>query len=149
MSKSACSTLNQYSTFSRKLRSTQNGKLLINLCAGFLGIYVMFIVGYHSTQVDVLCAIAGGLLHYFMLATFAIMAAEAVSLYINLVAVFGWNRVKRHYILKTSLISWSKCHNETEVTIFQITMPSFAVLPFIIVVISFAPNYKNYIGDQL
>ena len=92
----------------RKLRSTINGKLLINLCVGFTGIYLMFIVSYHLTPWHIPCAIAGALLHYFMLVTFAIMAAEAISLYIHLVVVLGWNAIKSHYTLKTTLIAWSK-----------------------------------------
>ena len=70
---------------------------------------MMFIVAYHSTTVIPLCAIAGGLLHYFMLVTFAIMAAEAVNLYMKLVQVLGCTAIQQRYVLKSTLISWSKC----------------------------------------
>ena len=57
----------------------------------------------------VVCAVAGGLLHYFLLVTFFLMSAEAISLYTKLVIVMGIpDVIKRRYILKATLISWSE-----------------------------------------
>ena len=58
-----------------------------------------------------MCAIAGGLLHYFLLVTFFMMAAEAVNLYTKLVIVMGVpDIIKNRYVLKAALISWCKYH---------------------------------------
>lgn len=86
-----------------------HGKLLVNLCLSLLGIYVMFVVASLMARTPrIPCALAGAVLQYFLLVTFAIMAAEAISLYINLVVVLGWNTVKHRYALKTTLVAWSK-----------------------------------------
>ena len=93
----------------RKLRNLDAGQLLVNLSFGLLGIYVMFIVSLLGTEPEEFCAVAGGLLHYFMLATFFLMAAEAISLYLKLVVVLGIPEfLSNRYVLKVSLISWSK-----------------------------------------
>ena len=91
----------------RKLRTSVAGQLVINLCISFLGIYISFILAFFSPKVDGLCVFAGILVHYFLLATFFIMAAEAVNLYILLVVVIG-TKIER-YALKSMLIAWSKC----------------------------------------
>lgn len=104
-----CHHMQQFSScFYRKLRASVPGKLLLNLCFALIGLYSMFIMAYHSTTVIPLCAVAGGLLHYFMLVMFAVMAAEAINLYIKLVVVLGWHAVQRHYVLKATLVCWSK-----------------------------------------
>ena len=55
------------------------------------------------------CAVAGGLLHYFLLATFFLMTAEAINLYTKLVIVIGVPYfIKNRYVLKAALISWSE-----------------------------------------
>ena len=48
----------------------------------------MFLVGLYATEPEPLCAVAGGLLHYFMLATFFLMGAEAISQ--NLLLFLGY-----------------------------------------------------------
>ena len=59
---------------------------------------------------DELCAVVGGLLHYFLLVTFFLTAAEAVNLFVKLVVVLGAPYfIKNRYVLKAALISWSKC----------------------------------------
>ena len=96
----------------RKLRTSEAGQLLLNLCFGLLGIYIMFIICLvvAGRDLDELCAVAGGLLHYFLLATFFLMAAEAINLYTKLVVVLGVPFIiKNRYVLKAALISWSKC----------------------------------------
>ena len=97
----------------RKLRTSEAGQLLMHLSFGLLGIYVMFIICFLMADdkvPDALCAIAGGLLHYFLLVTFFLMAAEAINLYTKLVIVLGVPSViKNRYVLKAGLISWSKC----------------------------------------
>ena len=64
------------------------------------------LMGVHSTSVPVLCAIVGAMLHYFFLATFMIMAAQAVDLYYKLVVVIR-GKID-FYVLKATLLCWSK-----------------------------------------
>ncbi len=93
----------------RKLRASEAGQLLVNLCLTLLGLYIMYIISLHATGNQYVCAVAGGLLHYFMLAAFLAMAGEAVSLYTKLVMVLGVPPIiKNRYLLKTCLIVWSK-----------------------------------------
>jgi hypothetical protein len=74
-----------------------------------MGIYIMFIVSIHGTEPEEFCAVAGGLLHYFLLVTFFLMAAEAINLYLKLVIVLGIPEfLSNRYVLKASLIAWSK-----------------------------------------
>ena len=81
----------------------------MNLCLALLGLYIMFIVSLHGTANRFVCAVAGGLLHYFMLATFLAMAVEAVSLFTKLVLVLGIPPfIKHRFVLKAFLITWSK-----------------------------------------
>ena len=93
----------------RKLRTTVAGQLLLHLCCGLLGIYILFIVCFLVVDDEVVCAVAGGLLHYFLLVTFFLMAAEAVNLFTNLVIVIGVpSIISNRYVLKATLISWSE-----------------------------------------
>ena len=106
-----CIYINDFSH--RKLRSTTNGRLLINLAVSLLAIYIFFIVSGHirpygDTQtVDIICGISSALLQYFMLVYFGWTAAEALNLYFSLVKVFEAKTI-RHYTLKVGLIIWSK-----------------------------------------
>ena len=88
----------------RKLRTTDHGQLLLNLCFSLLGLYILFIAAIHSKGVSIICAVVAALLQYFVLVTFMIMAAEAVHLYIKFVIVLGWKIY--HYVLKTAILSW-------------------------------------------
>ncbi len=111
----------------RKLRISERGKLLLNLCFALLGLYASFILAIHSSGVPGLCAVISALLQYFMLVTLFAMASEALNLYMKLVVVFGKQIQK--YFLKAALVSW--------------------IVPLFIVIFSFAPNYRQYIGDHL
>jgi len=100
----------------RKLRSSEAGQLLIQLCFGFLGIYVMFIVAFYTTSVTALCVISGALVQYFLLATFLVMAGESINLYMKLVVVLGAKI--ESYVLKVAIVAWSKLQ-EFHVYIWQ------------------------------
>ncbi len=81
----------------------------MNLCFGLLGIYILFIICLQATRNEYVCAVAGGLLHYFLLASFFLMAAESINLFVKLVIVLGIPPIiKNRYVLKAALISWSK-----------------------------------------
>ena len=130
----------------RKLRSSQAGQLLLHLSLALLGVYVLFIVFLMAVKQEVVCAIAGGLLHYFLLVTFFLMAAEAVNLYAKLVVVLGVpDIIQNRYVLKAALISWRKSCNAANVIIDCL----FPVVPMFIVILSEAPNWRNYIGEEL
>ena len=92
----------------RKLRLSNHGQLLLNLCFALLGLYISFIFSIHSSSVPPLCAIVSIMLHYFMLVVFMVMAAEAVNGYMKLVVVLGHNI--SHYVIKVTVICWSKLH---------------------------------------
>lgn len=89
----------------RKLRSSEPSQLLILLCFGYLGIYIMFIISFYATVTPALCVLSGAILHYFMLATFILMAAEAINLFLKLVIVFS---TVEFYVAKAAIIAWSK-----------------------------------------
>ncbi|XP_019850052.1 PREDICTED: hemicentin-1-like isoform X1 [Amphimedon queenslandica] len=110
---------------SKKLRSSDHGQLLLNLCFALMGLYLSFIVALHSKNTNGFCAFSGAVLQYFFLVTFAIMAAEAINLYINLVIVLG--RKIQSFALKVTIVSW--------------------VAPVFIVLLCFSPDYRNYISS--
>ena len=92
--------------FYRKLRTSDHGQLLLNLCFALMGLYITFIFAVHSRDVPGLCAITGAVLQYFFLVTFMVMAAEAINLYMNLVIILG--QKISHFVLKATITSWSK-----------------------------------------
>ena len=93
--------------FYRKLRTSDHGQLLLNLCFALMGLYITFIFAIHSRDVPGLCAVTGAVLQYFFLVTFMVMAADAINLYMNLVIVLG--QKISHFVLKATITSWSKC----------------------------------------
>ena len=94
-----------------------------------------------------MCAVAGGLLHYFLLVTFLLMAAEAISLYTKLVIVMGIpDIIRSRYVLKATLISWSEFGSNNHGQRF--TWFHSLVVPLFIVIISEAPDWKNYVEDE-
>ncbi len=102
--------LSYFASFYRKLWSSVPSQLLILLCFGYLGIYVMYIVAFYSTAVPALCVVSGAILHYFMLATFILMAAEAINLFNKLVLVF--TRVEK-FVTKAAITAWGRWHMNT------------------------------------
>ena len=142
----------------RNLRKTTHAKLLANLCFALMGLYATFIVSTVSTGVPVLCGLASALLHYFFLAVFFWMAAEAIHLHRKLVTVFKPDI--KWYLYIAMAICWGELVGAEGVC--REYMPScytlficcsslivLAVVPFFIVVVSFAPHYQNYIHPQL
>lgn len=117
----------------------------------------MFIVSLHGTKPEQFCAVAGGLLHYFMLVTFFLMAAEAINLYLKLVIVLGIPEfLKNKYVLKVSIIAWSKLHAWSGQCLLDLNHEIhdcgvflFPVVPLIIVIVSEAPNWRNYVRGTL
>ena len=90
----------------RNLRKTVHAKLLINLCFALVGLYVTFIISTVSTGVPVLCGVVSALMHYFFLAVFFWMAAEAFHLHRKLVSVFKPDI--EHYVFIVMAICWGR-----------------------------------------
>ena len=88
----------------RKLRSSDHGQLLLNLCFALMGLYITFIIALHSRADEGFCAFIGAVLQYFFLVTFMTMAAEAINLYMNLVVVIG--KKITYYVLKAVIVCW-------------------------------------------
>ena len=90
----------------RVLRKTVHSKLLINLCFALVGLYITFIISTFSTGVPVLCGVVSALMHYFFLAVFFWMAAEAIQLHRKLVTVF---KPEIHsYAFITMAVCWGR-----------------------------------------
>ena len=83
-----------------------HAKLLINLCFALVGLYVTFIISTASTGVPVLCGVVSALMHYFFLAVFFWMAAEAIQLHRKLVSVFKPDIV--NYVYIAMAICWGR-----------------------------------------
>ena len=96
--------------FYRKLRQSDHGQLLLNLCFALLGLYFFFILAIHSTAVTELCMLVAALLQYFFLVSFMAMAVEAIDLYMKLVVVLG-SKIS-YYTLKAAIICWGKQKNK-------------------------------------
>ena len=88
----------------RNLRKALHVKLLLNLCAALFGLYVTFIISTVSMSVPVLCGVVSALMHYFFLAVFFWMGAEAIHLHRKLVSVFKPDI--KSYILIAMAICW-------------------------------------------
>ena len=126
----------------RKLRTSDNGQFVLNLCFALCGLYVTFMIAGYSTKHPFICAVSAALLHYFFLVTFMIMASEAINLYMNLVIVIG-GRIG-HYVLKATIISWGML-----VLLYYHHLSLCLVTPLFIVLFCFAPNHKNYLSEYL
>ena len=102
-----CSYLCIKMSFFRKLRTKDQGQLLLLLCFALLGLYVTFILAGIPPiiQVDGLCVAFSSLIQYFMLVTFMSMLAESVNLYMKLVVVLG--RIS-YYVIKAYIVVWRK-----------------------------------------
>ena len=82
-----------YTCYDRKLCTSDYCQLLINLCLALTGLYIVFIFAEHSEYVPGLCALTAASLQYFFLATFMVMAAEAINMYRSLVIIVLEKRI--------------------------------------------------------
>jgi hypothetical protein len=88
-----------------------------------MGFYIMFIISVHGTKSKEFCAVTGGWLHYFLLVTFFLMAAEAINLYLKLVIVLGIPEfLSNRYVLKAALIAWSKLYHDSLIGLISISV---------------------------
>ena len=94
--------------FYRKLRTSANGRILINMSCSLIGLYVVFVMGGQVTVIPDLCGISSALLHYFLLVFFAWTTVEAVWLYLKLVKIFGLQTIESKFFMTASLLCWCK-----------------------------------------
>ena len=97
-----------YTCYDRKLRTSDHCQLLINLCLALTGLYIVFIFAVHSQSVPGLCALTAAVLQYFFLATFMVMAAEAINMYRSLVIIVLEKRIrhfKNNHIIKERVLN--------------------------------------------
>ena len=90
----------------RDMRKTVHSQLLINLCFALLRLYATFIISTVSVPVPVLCGVVSALMHYFFLAVFFWMAAEAIHLHRKLVTVFKPDMLS--YVSTAMAICWGR-----------------------------------------
>ncbi|XP_061176294.1 adhesion G-protein coupled receptor G6-like [Saccostrea echinata] len=119
-------TLLTYFMF-RKLRSTNPGKILVNLCIAITATDLIFLVGQqeYTLKSDIGCKIVAASLHFFLLSAMCWMLIEAYYLYVALIQVF--NTHISLFILKTTSAGWGT--------------------PLIIVAVTLGVNIENY-GTQ-
>ena len=139
-----------------------HAKLLINLCFALVGLYATFIISTVSVPVPVLCGVVSALMHYFFLAVFFWMAAEAILLHRKLVHVLKPDIT--NYVLIAMAICWGRLARRVQRSVSEF-MTAFcirctllylypshfalAVVPAFIVAFSLAPFYQNYIHVAL
>lgn len=78
-----------------------------------MGFYIFFLIGFHVTSIPIVCGIASGLLHYFLLVFFGWTTVEVVWLYLKLVKVFGIQSATSRFMLKAGIPTWSKLYAAT------------------------------------
>ncbi|XP_067947450.1 mucin-22-like [Watersipora subatra] len=105
----------------RKLRKDNPSKILMNLAAALALLNLIFLSLTHIKVDNVLCKVAGALLHYSLMSAFAWMAIEGVYMYISLVVIF---RTINRLMLKSMLVGWGT--------------------PLLVVVITLSIDVNNY-----
>ena len=97
---------NSYYTLLRKLRQRDATKFHIQLCIALSCMFIVFVVGIDRVEHREGCITVGVLIHYFALAAWMWMGAEALLMFQKLVIVFS-NITLRHLLI-ISVICWSK-----------------------------------------
>ena len=84
-------------------------KLLMNLCASMLCLYLVFLFGIDASKSSntLACQSVGALLHYFVLTTIFWMGVESRNMYVMLVNVLK-EQHGGHFLLKSSCFAWGK-----------------------------------------
>ena len=99
----------------RKLRRKLPIRIQLSLCVSLLIFLVIFISGSERTKHRLSCQMIAGLLHYFMMTTFAWMCVTAVHLYLLLVKVRRMeSEVFRRFFTKVSILAWGKLNTSSE-----------------------------------
>ena len=138
----------------RSLRSSTTGVLLINLCLALIALYVSFIISHYVLVSDESCAAFSFVFHYLVLvSSFALttMAVFRVLDPLGRKVVFGL-AIAADWCKLISLSS-IECQHVFFMLSVVVLCLSFlflcAVIPVVIVAVSFGPRYTNYISDEL
>lgn len=119
-------TVIEFSISNRKLRTSEHGKILINLSVALIALYVVFLLGGHVTTVPALCGLVSALVHYVFLVFFAWTAVEAVYLYQKFVRVLS-NPTTR-FVVIAMLVAWGKFQNYLSSGYYFCVHSSFPVI---------------------
>ena len=92
--------------FNRKIRQRDVTKFHVQLCISLTFMYIVFVSGIDRTDIRGGCITVGVLIHYFSLASWMWMGAEAVLMFQKLIIIFG--EITWKYILTVSIVCWSK-----------------------------------------
>ena len=90
----------------RKIRRAQSQKVLFNLAVSLAIFNLLFVISAQVPLGSETCAMAGALLHYFLLVAFGWMLVEGVISYLKFVKVFD-THVER-FTRKILLPTWSE-----------------------------------------
>ena len=90
----------------RTLRVRDATKYHIQLCIALFCMLLVFVTGIDRTEIYGGCVMVSVLIHYFTLAGFMWMGAEAILMFQKLVIVFV--HITTKYIITVSIICWSK-----------------------------------------
>ena len=138
----------------RSLRSSTTGVLLINLCLALISLYISFIISYYVLVPEEACAAFSFVFHYLVLvSSFALttMAVFRVLDPLRRKVVFGL-AIAADWCKLISLSS-IECQHVFFMLSVVVLCLSFlflcAVIPVVIVAVSFGPRYTNYISDEL
>jgi len=92
----------------RNLRSKTPQKILINLCCALFSLLVVFMVGAHQSKSGPGCIVVSCLMQYLLLATFAWMGVEGISLYKKIVRATK-NRGNNDWFFRVAFgMAWGK-----------------------------------------
>lgn len=126
--------------------STALGVTLVNSCVAMMALYISYIISFHATVSKGVCAAFSAIFHYtFLLSAFALVNMAIFRLRDPTTGMFMSVAFKTVFFL-----NWGKKlikHNPSAsaLTIFS----SIAAAPLAIVATSIAPEYTNYINDEL
>lgn len=81
-------------------------KLLLQLCLGWTGALISFLIGGELADYPRACAAFAVFIHYFLLVVFMWTLVQAVFLYMSLVRVYS-EGMKAHF-KKAVIVCWSK-----------------------------------------
>ena len=103
--------------YNRKLRSSEQKKILIHMSFSLIGLYVTFFIasllgqfygGLSPLVREPFCIGFAATVQYFFLVYFFITVAQSVLLYLKLVRVMGTEDLMSQFQLKVGIVCWSK-----------------------------------------
>ncbi|XP_030852439.1 adhesion G-protein coupled receptor G2-like [Strongylocentrotus purpuratus] len=109
----------------KKLRSKQPQRILINLCFALLGLYLVFVIGIDRRNTTADCVVVGFLIHFFLLSSMSWMLVEAINMYLLFVKVLA--ATVSYFMRKAALFAYG--------------------LPLLVCIVTVAFDNSLYLGD--